>query len=157
MGDDILTRCGIARRESRYLDFKEQFDPSRTGDWCEILKDLVAMANSGGGALVFGVRNNGEDAEFDPSVVLNLDPAKITDKLATYTGDQFADFEIVEVLREGRKIAVIRVHDSAFPLVFTSAGNYDPGDGRQKTAFHKGTIYFRHGAKSEPGNATDIR
>lgn len=31
------------------------------------------------------------------------------------------------------------------------------GGGKQKSAFGVGTIYFRHGAKSEPGNSDDIR
>lgn len=42
-------------------------------------------------------------------------------------------------------------------MVFIQPGTYDIGNGKQKTAFGKGTIYFRHGAKSEPGNAKDLR
>jgi hypothetical protein len=34
---------------------------------------------------------------------------------------------------------------------------YDVGGGKQKTAFGAGTIYFRHGAKSEHGNNHDLR
>lgn len=37
-----------AKRESKYVDFKRQFDPASAGEWCEIIKDVVAMANSGG-------------------------------------------------------------------------------------------------------------
>lgn len=157
MPDDLLGRCVDAKRESRRIDFKESFDPTRTGDWCEITKDIVAMANSGGGAIVFGVRNNGDPSGFDPSTVLSLDPAKITDKVAAYTGDQFSDFEVVEAIRNGRKIAVLIVHEADMPMAFTSAGNYDAGGGRQKVAFQNGTVYFRHGAKSEPGNSGDLR
>jgi len=43
------------------------------------------------------------------------------------------------------------------PIVFTSPGTYDTGGGKQKTAFSKGTVYFRHGAKSEPGTSDDLR
>lgn len=157
MADDLLARCGSAKRESRHIDFKESFDPTRTGDWCEITKDIVAMANSGGGAIAFGVKNNGELSEFDSTPVLSLDPAKITDKVAAYTGDQFSDFEIVEALRDGHKVAILIVHEAEMPMVFTTAGNYDAGGGRQKVAFQNGTVYFRHGAKSEPGNSGDLR
>lgn len=157
MPNDLLGRCVDAKRESRRIDFKESFDPTRTGDWCEITKDIVAMANSGGGAIVFGVRNNGDPSGFDPSTVLSLDPAKITDKVATYTGEQFSDFEIVETLRDGNKVAVLIVHEADMPMVFSTAGNYDAGGGRQKVAFQNGTVYFRHGAKSEPGNSGDLR
>ncbi len=42
-------------------------------------------------------------------------------------------------------------------MVFTSPGTYDAGGGKQKTAFGVGTVYFRHGAKSEPGTSEDLR
>jgi hypothetical protein len=42
-------------------------------------------------------------------------------------------------------------------MVFTAPGTYDVGGGKQKTAFSLGTVYFRHGAKSEPGNTDDLR
>ena len=35
------------------------FDPAATQDWCEVVKDIVAMANSGGGYVVFGVNDDG--------------------------------------------------------------------------------------------------
>lgn len=38
-----------AKRESKHIEFKEGFNPSEARDWCEIIKDIVAMANSGGG------------------------------------------------------------------------------------------------------------
>jgi hypothetical protein len=43
------------------------------------------------------------------------------------------------------------------PIVFTDPGTYDVGGGKQKTAFARGTVYFRHGAKSEPGTTEDLR
>jgi len=43
------------------------------------------------------------------------------------------------------------------PIVFTSPGTYDIGGGKQKTAFSRGTVYFRHGPKSEPGTSEDLR
>jgi hypothetical protein len=45
----------------------------------------------------------------------------------------------------------------SIPMVFTSPGTYDVGGGRQKTAFSLGTVYFRHGAKSDPGTSNDLR
>ena len=41
-------------------------------------------------------------------------------------------------------------------MIFTRPGTYNIDGGRQKTAFSKGTIYFRHGAKSEPGDSNDL-
>jgi hypothetical protein len=41
--------------------------------------------------------------------------------------------------------------------VFSQTGNYAEPSGRQKHAFVGGTVYFRHGAKSETGNSEDLR
>ncbi|KPJ64660.1 hypothetical protein AMJ44_12345, partial [candidate division WOR-1 bacterium DG_54_3] len=45
----------------------------------------------------------------------------------------------------------------SIPIVFRKPGTYDIGSGKQRTAFSVGTVYFRHGAKSEPGTSDDIR
>lgn len=59
----LLERAENARRESKSLDFKREFDPMSTPEWCEIIKDIVAFANSGGGVIVFGVNNDGTNSE----------------------------------------------------------------------------------------------
>lgn len=155
--DDLLSRAVRAKKESKYVDFKETFDPASNRDWVEVIKDIVAMANSGGGAIVFGVKNDGSHSGFDPAPVLAFDPAVVTDKIAAYTGEQFSDFGLEEGIREGQRVAFLRVSGVRVPMVFLRPGAYDIGGGKQKTAFAQGTVYFRHGAKSEPGGSKDIR
>lgn len=156
-------RAQSAQRESKTLDFKERFDPSDGAEWPELVKDFVAMANSGGGLIVVGVRNDGEPTGDDLSPVLSLDPAAIADKITRYTGEHFADFEISEAERCTTRVAIIEVgRVEGAPLVFTQVGSYvvvgAPGaKQQQKTAFSKGTVYFRHGAKSEPATRADLR
>ena len=41
-------------------------------------------------------------------------------------------------------------------MIFIRPGTYDAGGGKQRTAFSQGSVYFRHGAKSEPGNRDDL-
>jgi hypothetical protein len=94
------------------------------------------------------------------SRVLELDPAKITDKVERYTGVQFAEFEIHEAKRGRKKVAVIEIGASRdTPIAFTKPGTYPrpDGSGKQERAFAQGTVYFRHGAKSEPGTTADLR
>ena len=43
-----------------------------------------------------------------------------------------------------------------YPLVFIKPGTYPIDEKRQKTAFGVGTLYFRHGAKSEPATTLDL-
>jgi len=144
-------------KESRRLDFKESFDPAKLGEWCEVVKDIVAMANTWGGAIAFGVRDDGTDAGNSVVPILKIDPAQITDKIAKYTGVHFDRFEMRDATRAGNRVAILLVGEAKIPMPFSKAGGYDRGDGKQVVAFQPGTVYFRHGAKSEPGTFDDIR
>lgn len=44
-----------AKRESRYIEFKENIDPGVPQDWCELIKDFAEIANVGGGIVVVGI------------------------------------------------------------------------------------------------------
>jgi hypothetical protein len=152
----LLRRVASAKRESRYVDFKERLDPEVAGEWCELVKDLVAMANSGGGAIVIGVRNDGKSSRARLKPILDLDPAKITDQVFSYTGQHFAGFDIVEVRRDGSRAAAIVIETVDIPMIFSKPGTYPISQRKQKTAFPRGALYVRHGAKSEPALTSDV-
>lgn len=146
-----------AKRESRYVEFKLTFDPHSSQDWCELLKDFAAIANSGGGVVLVGVDNQGRATGEDLMPILELDPVSISDKLHRYTDAHFANFGIHEGRKNGKRVAAIKIGPAFPPIVFTKPGTYPVNQDRQKTAFARGTVYFRHGAKSEPGNSNDLR
>jgi Schlafen, AlbA_2 len=156
--DRRLIRAREGKRETHNLDFKERFDLNSKADWCEVVKDLVAMANSGGGVIVFGVSNDATPAKIDLGPILGLDPAKVTDKVAAYTGEQLSGFQMVEIKRGRRRAAALLIDGLDVPVPFTRPGTYpDPDRPRkQKTAFSQGTLYVRHGAKSEPATRSDV-
>lgn len=143
--------------ETEAVDFKAQFDPTSRQDWCELVKDLVAIANSGGGSLIFGVQDDGMPSNADLRPLLELDPADLTNKIHSYTEQQFSAFELSEGVRVGQPVALLQIGGVRFPMVFTAPGTYPTGPSSQKTAFSKGTVYFRHGPKSEPGTTEDLR
>jgi hypothetical protein len=151
-----LERAQTATRESKFVDFKGHFDVTSDGEWCEIIKDVVAFANSGGGVILFGIADDGQMTGYDPTPLLAADPADITNKIARFTGVDFADFEIATVMRQGSEVAALLVEGALAPIPFTRPGTYDAGGGKQKTAFGRGTVYFRHGAKSEPATLHDM-
>jgi len=63
-----------------------------------------------------------------------------------------------EVTRGRRTVAAIVVGPvTESPLVFVKPGSYTSEEGKSKSAFTRGTLYFRHGAKSEPATSADLR
>ena len=154
---DLLKRGLAAKRESKYVEFKREFDPASKPQWCEILKDIVAMTNTGGGIILFGLDSQGQPVSADLRALLAVDPADITDQVHKYTGYHFTEFELIEAAKAGSKVATLVIHGVSIPLVFHRPGTYAVDGGKQRTAFSQGTVYFRHGAKSEPGTTEDIR
>lgn len=154
---DALTKALESNQEFDWLDFKRSFDVSSAGEWCEIIKDIIAMANSGGGIIIIGLENDSRPSNIDVSSVLSFDPANVTNKVYKYTDVQFCDFEILPVEKDGVRLAAVIIKGVPIPIIFTSPGTYAVDGGKQKTSFGIGTVYFRHGAKSEPGNIQDLR
>ncbi len=153
LGGSELDSVDAERAE---LDFKESFDPGSLRDWCELIKDIVAMANSGGGTILVGVADDGRVRRGGADAMLEVDPADFTNKIHSYTGQHFAAFSLAFGLRRGERVGVLHVRGSRIPIVFTAPGSYPVGPG-QKSAFARGAVYFRHGAKSEPGTSEDLR
>jgi len=142
--------------ESESVEFKAAFDASSKQDWCELIKDIVAIGNSGGGVIIFGINNDGTPSDADMSHILEVDPADVANKLHSYTEHAFSDFRLLAATKAGHPVAALILGGNRFPIVFTSPGTYPTGP-TQKSAFAKGTVYFRHSAKSEPGTTEDLR
>jgi len=141
--------------EDRALDFKRSFDSRCQREWLEIIKDIVAMANSGGGVLLIGVDDDGRTVGVESPLL--LDPADITNKIYKYTECQFYDFRVVPAKRDGQSVFVIQIGAASVPIIFTKPGTYSLDSKSQDRVFSAGAVYFRHGAKSEPGNTHDLR
>jgi hypothetical protein len=62
----------------------------------------------------------------------------------------------MEIERNGELFAAFVISDGDVPIIFSKPGTYDVGGGLQRSAFSQGTLYFRHGSKSEPGNREDL-
>jgi hypothetical protein len=103
-----------------------------------------------------GLDNHGQPSGHDVESLLKFEPADITSKIHKYTGINF-EVEIHDLQKQGKTIAAVLMPSVSIPIVFSKPGTYDSGAGKQKTAFGIGTVYFRHGAKSEPGTTEDVR
>jgi hypothetical protein len=153
----LIEKALVARRESKHIEFKQGFDPASMGEWCELIKDVVAIANSGGGIIVFGLDSAGVPTGASVDAVMRVDPADLSNKIAKYTGAVDLGFEIRDLEKSGHPLGAFIIEPVLVPVVFQKPGTYDIGSGKQRTAFSIGTVYFRHGSKSEPGTTDDIR
>lgn len=120
--EEAIKLAGHAVKENKFVDFKSEFDPTSALSWCEIVKDLVAMANTGGGVIVFGVNDDASYSTFDRKLVLGLDPAQISEKVSRYLDTDFTEFEQFEVNRGRKKLACIYVSPTSLPYVFSKNG-----------------------------------
>ena len=154
--DPRVAKCLSAKRESRAVEFKEAFTPTDPKQALEVLKDVVAIANSGGGTLAIGISNAGQVCNTGVQVVLDHDHV-YCDLIRKYTAQNYSDFDVIEAEKDGCRIAVFVINPPDAPLVFEKPGTYVVENNRQQTAFAQGTVYFRHGAKSETATSDDLR
>jgi hypothetical protein len=121
----------------------EHFDPEAPGVWLDLVRDVAAVANSGGGVVVLSG---------------DVEEEQLHEELARYAEPEFEAFELHDITRAGRQAMAIVVEGVAnTPLVFARTGRYRSVDGDEHVAFARGGLYFRHGAKSEPATGADVR
>lgn len=122
------------------MELTDGFDAAADGAWIELVRDLAAMANSGGGVIVL-------------DGVPELEEEQLHEQLERYTEPEFEAFELEHITRAGRPAVAVVVEGAVNPLVFARSGRY----GADHVAFARGGLYFRHGAKSEPATGADVR
>ena len=57
--DQTLSEALARSSETHDVDFKSAFDPAALRDWLELIKDIAAFANSGGGHILVGLKDDG--------------------------------------------------------------------------------------------------
>ncbi len=138
-----LNRAAEAKRSSKRVELVERFDSQAPGVWLELVRDVAAVANSGGGVVVLSG---------------DVEEEQLHEELARYAEPEFEAFELYDITRTGRRATAIVVEGVAnTPLAFARTGRYRSIDGDEHVAFARGGLYFRHGAKSEPATGADVR
>jgi len=64
--------------------------------------------------ILFGLSDDDAGSGYDPAPLLLFDPADITNKIAKYTGVDFAEFEIVAITRDGVPLAALIIEAAAW-------------------------------------------
>ncbi|MBA4158942.1 MAG: ATP-binding protein [Gemmatimonadetes bacterium] len=122
----------------------------------KVARHIIAMANSGGGAIVFGVQEK-DDGSFEPKGLESMvDKADVQRGLSSFLPGQIG-YEVVNFTYSaseysalvGKTFQVLIVDDLPQYLPFTSKG---AGDG-----IREDTIYIRRGTSSERANYEELQ
>jgi hypothetical protein len=133
--DRYVSRAANATRSSKRVALRDSVD------YVELVRDVAALANSGGGVIVL-------------DGIAGVDEELLHEQLAQYAEPEFEGFEVQPLSRNGRPSTTVVVEGVRnAPLVFTQTGRV----GGDHVAFVRGGLYFRHGAKSEAATGDDVR
>lgn len=144
--------------EGKNKDFKIAYDPVDRSAKLGLVKDLVAMANSGGGTILIG-RSETQFPGIDPILTDHLDSAKIADYAGKFIAPSSLDVSHdIEQLDNGNVIFSLRVSSAAYPIVMNRQGTWTGFDSsKDKPLFRKGEIWARHSSKTEKVSHEDLR
>jgi len=107
-----------------------------------LVKHIVAMANSGGGILALGISNAPAIEGIGDAEEGWLDPTTIADQLRKKVA-RVPEFAVCKVELGGKKVAFVLVHSASPPQPFSSDGGHETG-----TIFREGDLYIRSGAST---------
>jgi hypothetical protein len=122
-------------------------DGSSDHDWSELIRDLIALANSGGGQI----------AVHDDSGILTA--AAIMKRLLQVTDANFSDIEVLHAETADRADKSVRVGPAIFPIGISSAihrENATITDPRE-TILQPGAFYVWRDGRGVPGTSADMR
>ncbi len=143
--------------ENEMLDFKLQFHFTEKKDKLELVKDIVSLANTYGGMIVYGVRD--EDKEWiglDESSD-DLNDIQIRDFLRNYVNEHI-DFEIASYVLDNETFYFLTVDKYEGDIIqFASDGSYERKkknvtNGINSFVFKKNEEYGRIGSSCRPIN-----
>jgi hypothetical protein len=136
----LLTRAAQAKRGSRAVALARETSSPRAQ--LELIKDIVALANAGGGVIVAA---SGE--AFDRSALAQM--------IETYTDQPAPAMHETELPSADHARAALIVEGNDVPVAFARQGAVGE-NGSSQSVFVPGAIYFRHGGKSEPAQRRDL-
>lgn len=132
-----------AIQECEVLDFKQQL-PQSDYEYAKVVRDLVALHNSYGGFLVFGVRETKKDRAFELVGVQpeGLNAAKLRDMARAYLGTDLR-ISVNSQVVENQNVEVVWVAKRSVgdgPLKFAKNG---PDEKSGKPCFKRSDVVFR--------------
>lgn len=139
--------------EQDFLDFKEEMVEKS-----KLARHILAMANSGGGVIIFGVKENDDGSLSVEGLDEFEDHSELGDQISTYLPEgisgnySFEDFEYSaaeydEIEGEKFQVLFINYEPLIIPLVSSADGNY----------IDEGQIYVRNNTSSEKATSSEVK
>ncbi len=143
--------------ERENQDYKLYFDVSNGKAKVDLVKNIVAIANSGGGKIIFG-RSETEIVGVEQDVVNALDSAKLDDFIYKFTQPVRVQLgHNIEKLSNGKYLVEITIESVKYPIVFSKQGSWSNMTSNEREVFFEGDIWVRHSSKTEKVTYEDIR
>ncbi len=159
LSDDKLRELLSVRYESEELDYKIEYHHEDLKSTIELAKDVAAMANTRGGYIIIGVRDQDFAAVGLPPA-FHMDSAELQAKIARYFRPvpKFIYAEkTVKVDETNLKLAMIGIEPSEDVVIATTEENYQDKKGAQQSVFSSGTILVRKGTESGKADPDTLR
>ena len=145
-----------SKAECVHLEFKREFNPGAR-EWAELSKDIVAMANSGGGVILVGVGDDAARYGLIKSLLDDLDAANITDQLRRKAPSASVSTLYLEHSYYRKLYGALIIQPLRVPLVFDTEWGYDDVEGNHRVVLRPGLMYVRTPGRSGPARQADFR
>lgn len=144
--------------ESKNSDLKAFFDRNSEEAKVDLVKNLVAIANAGGGSITFG-RDETSIYGIDNATVKALDSARVNDLVSKFINPAQLDVSHeIDKIEGNHFILTLIVPPADIPLVMSRPGAWKGSNPKKdKPLFIRGDIWTRHGTKTERITYEDIR
>lgn len=144
--------------EGRQRDHKRSFETNSQKADLELVKDVVAMANSGGGTLVFG-RTDTDVFGLSEAEVSALDSARVSDLVDKFIAPNTIRLShSVQRLAGEKVILTLTIDPEPYPIVISRDGTWrPPGEKLDKSILRRGDVWVRHSSKNERVGYEDLR
>ena len=139
------------KSEGDKWDYKEEMHLNPNTAFIEILKDILALGNSGGGWLVLGVNDDGEIK----GIKEKIDITKLLEKIQTTLGFSINIELNYYDLEYGEKIFTVGLlYICDFEKIITSSKTYH--NAKSQPVILMDTVYVRRNSSSRQANGEDL-
>jgi schlafen family protein len=140
----------LGRSEAEDFDRKSSLDPTFAQDYLKLAADLIAMANTRGGAILIGTSG----CDIPISHVLLFDSARIDDKVNSVVDPRVGGIKSCQL---GEAFILVEIEKSQNPPhLFKQDGNCTDRQGKSASVFRRGDAFVRHSSKTERAARTDF-